>query len=274
MSYQNPQIPEGINTSKEHPLKEFAWLLGGATILLLVIVSLMGWFGASVARLIPFEVELKLSEQLDPPENRESEHYRYLDALQQKISKAMNLSEGYRILLRYNEGDTVNAFATVGGNVILYRGLLKEIPHENALVMLMAHEIAHVQHRDPVVGLGRGVLIQLGLATVFGRSTSLENVLGQAGMLHTMRYSRKMETAADEAALKVLAELYGHVAGSTDLFQLLHELRTKEGAHEPPEFFSSHPLDQNRINRIKQLAEKKQWSLTGETTSLPHFFLR
>ena len=272
MPYENPKIPEGINTSKEHPIKEFAWLLSGAAILLLIIVTLMDWFGSSVARLIPFEAELKLSQQFDPPENPNDEVYLYLNALQQNITKAMNLDDSFRILLRYNKGDTVNAFATMGGNVILYRGLLKELPHENALVMLMAHEIAHVQHRDPMVGLGRGVLIQMGLAAVFGKTPQLDSVLGPAGMLQAMRYSRKMETAADEAALKAVAKIYGHVSGSTDLFKILHQLRDEKEAKEPPEFFSTHPLDQNRINRIEKLAKKNQWALNGSTTPLPALF--
>ncbi len=272
MAYENPQIPEGINTSKEHPIREFAWLMSGAVILVLVTVSLMGWFGSSVARLIPFELELKLSQQFDPPENTDDEVYLYLNKLQQKITKVMNLDDSYRILLRYNKGDTVNAFATMGGNVILYHGLLKELPHENALVMLMAHEIAHIQHRDPMVGLGRGVLIQMGLAAVFGQTPQLDNVLGSAGLLQAMRYSRKMETAADEAALEAVEKLYGHVGGSADLFKILHQLRDKKDTKEPPEFFSTHPLDQNRIDRIEQLAKENHWSQEGLITPLPEFF--
>lgn len=38
MNIDNPKIPEGINVSKEHPLKEFIILPGGALVLILLII--------------------------------------------------------------------------------------------------------------------------------------------------------------------------------------------------------------------------------------------
>ena len=37
-AYENPQIPEGINVSPTHPLKDFALLLGGVSALIVVAV--------------------------------------------------------------------------------------------------------------------------------------------------------------------------------------------------------------------------------------------
>lgn len=272
MSFENPQIPEGINTSKEHPLREFIWLLAGVVVLVVLVVTLLGWFGSSLARLVPFETELKITRQFDPPEVVDDKLHRYLNYMRDRITTAMELDDEYRILLRYQKDNTVNAFATLGGNVILYRGLLKDIPHENALAMLMAHEIAHVQHRDPIVGLGRGVFVQLGLSALMGNTPTVESIFGQAGLLHAMRYSRDMEHAADEAALKVLVKLYGHADGSTDLFKLLGRLRKKADVRESPEFFSTHPLDEHRIQRLEKLADDNGWSRNGGTTPLPSYF--
>ena len=63
--------------------------------------------------------------------------------------------------MHYDASDTVNAFATLGGHVVIYRGLLEKLPNENVVAMVVAHEIAHIKHRDPVAALGRGVAITL-----------------------------------------------------------------------------------------------------------------
>ena len=60
--------------------------------------------------------------------------------------------------MHYDPGGTFNAYATAGGQLVFYRGLLEAMPHENALATVVAHEIAHVAHRDPrrLARRGRG----------------------------------------------------------------------------------------------------------------------
>ena len=54
MKYENPKIPEYINTSKEHPLKEFSTLLIGTTVFVVFISFLLGFGGSWLAGKIPF----------------------------------------------------------------------------------------------------------------------------------------------------------------------------------------------------------------------------
>ena len=42
MRFENPEIKEGVNVSKEHPLKEFLQLLLGFVLLLLIIIFVLG----------------------------------------------------------------------------------------------------------------------------------------------------------------------------------------------------------------------------------------
>jgi predicted Zn-dependent protease len=115
--------------------------------------------------------------------------------------------------------------------------------------MVLAHEIAHIKHRHPIRSMGRGITIGLALSMV---SSSLgdaivDRVVGNTGMLTAFTFSRDQERKSDETALHTLMALYGNVAGADQLFEALQDT---QGVPEMPEFFSTHPLSKNRINRI------------------------
>ncbi len=280
--YSNPKIPEGINTSKEHPLKEFSALLIGALILIAVVTFVLGFFGSYLAGKIPFSAEVKIASLYDAPGavtdktngvdtlDNETRLKIYLQNLANKIAKTQNLPKDMKIIVHYVDGETVNAFATLGGHVILYRGLLKKLPNENALTMLLGHEIAHVKYRHPIKSLGRGIAAGIAIATITGSTHS--GALGDAGLLTVLHYSRKMEQQSDEEAMKTLQALYGHINGGAQLFKEFQKMRIENDADESPALFSSHPLDQQRIDHFERMATRFNWKTQGELTPLPDFF--
>ena len=270
MKYSNRQIPEGINTSDQHPLKEFLVLAGGAVLLIVVLAWLLGQFGGRLARLLPFEHEVALVPTGLLSSDAGPELQSYLDELSMRVTGQMDLPESMPIHLHFSGGDTFNAFATLGGNVLLYRGLVEKLPHENALAMLIAHEIAHVVHRDPIVGIGRGAAIQVVVGLLLGNPNL--GVLGNAGIYTQLHFNREMERAADAAALAAVDGLYGHVAGADDLFKVMQAERVASGAGEMPAIFSSHPLDRRRLQAIDELSRERGWSTIGQTTPLPPAF--
>jgi predicted Zn-dependent protease len=269
VSYQERLPPEGINASRENPLKEFVLLLGGLILLTVALVSVLVVFAERVAVYVPFDVELSLAESFAGQDaETPAELKLYLDELTANLAAASDLPEGMTITVHYVDGDTVNAFATLGGNIVLYRGLIEQMPDENALAMVIAHEIAHVKHRDPIASLGRGVIIQLAMNAIAG-GTGADYVLGKGGLLTLLTFNREMEEDADEQAMQTLQTWYGHVGGATALFEILHDT---QGADELTEFFSSHPLDENRIEHLDALAAERGWSTRGEPTPMPSAF--
>ena len=54
MEYSNPEIPENINTTKEHPLKEFFILSGGIIGCIVVAVLVLSLLAETLAARIPF----------------------------------------------------------------------------------------------------------------------------------------------------------------------------------------------------------------------------
>lgn len=148
--------------------------------------------------------------------------------------------------------------------------MLEKLPNENTLVTLLGHEIAHVKYRHPIKSLGRGVAVAIAITTITGSTDS--QVMGDAGMLTVLKFSREMEQQADEEAMRNLQAIYGHLNGGAQLFEIFHNLKVEMDAEEPAEVFSTHPLDENRIKNFSKIAKLRGWKETGELTPLPAFF--
>ena len=279
MQYENRQPEEGINVTQEHPLGLFVRLAVGALILVVALVAILQFTGGWVAKRIPFGFELAVVRQMDVDFGDNANHEEmvgYLTDLSDRVVEHMQLPQDMQISVHYSSQNVFNAFATVGGNLLFYKGLLEEMPNENTLAMVMAHEIAHVLNRDPVASLGGGVATSLALLAFTGNSGSnmAGSVLGGAANLTSVQFTRGMENAADEAALAAMNSLYGHLNGASSLFDLFSEARGEQSRNTMAfeRFLSTHPRDQDRIDHVQERAQREGWSLDGELTPLPKGF--
>lgn len=145
---------------------------------------------------------------------------------------------------------TPNAWATLGGHIFVTTGLLSVTRSENALAMVLSHEMAHVNHRHPIQSLSRGALVQFLLLAVSGgqSASALNSVLGQAGLLTMSSFSRDMEREADAAAVQVLLSHYGHLQGADEFFQ---QMLSEHGDSRWREWTQTHPNLAARIERLK-----------------------
>lgn len=269
--YSNPRIPDGINVSQTHPLADFARLLGGILVVLVIVVTALALLADRLAKYIPFETETaianRFASQLDPPGSKAVADY--LETLTRKIAVAHELPRGMTITVHHLPEDTVNAFATLGGHVAVYDGLMQRMPNENALAMVISHEVAHVKLRHPISTMGRGIVIGIALTVVSTAAGGdvIGRTLGPAGLLTMMSFSRDQEREADAHALEALVKVYGHAGGAADTFRELKE--SFAGKVRPPEFFSTHPLDDARIATITDTARDRGWAATGAMTPYP-----
>jgi len=273
MEYSNPEIPEGINITKEHPLKEFFILTIGVLGAIAVAVVILSLLAEKLAVYVPFSVE----QQLIPDnffteiEENNNETAIYLQGLADQLARQIELPEAMQFTIHYSDSSIENAYATLGGNIYIYQGLLDLLPSENTVAMVVAHEMAHVYHRHPIIAMGRGVVIGLLLSAISGLSSDMfvGQVVSDAGVLTLLTFNREQEREADRTALEMLVKHYGHVEGADELFKLLHDRQTDE--YERPLFLSTHPLSDERIVNIGEYAKEMGWTLTGETTPLPDF---
>ncbi len=181
----------------------------------------------------------------------------YVERLGSEVADSMDLPADLELKFFVIEGETVNAFTTLGGYIFVFDGLMAELDDENSLAMVLGHEIAHAVNRDPLSTMGRGILLQIMITSLSGNGgidPSTTSELGFDIMLNA--YSRDQEEDADRLALLALQKRYGHVGGATDLFETLEE---SYGGEEPPELFSSHPDTDDRIAMIREMAKERGW---------------
>lgn len=150
-----------------------------------------------------------------------------------------------------NNDTVLNAFAVPGGYLYFYTGLIKFLENEAQFAGVLGHEIAHVDRRHSIKRLEKAYGIQLLLAIVLGDDPSAiaQIAADLAAGLTFLAFSRDDEYEADEYAVKYLYGTSYDARGIAGFFEMM------EGASEPPEFLSTHPSPENRLEEIYKIWE-------------------
>lgn len=255
MRFENRAPEETVNYADEHPLKEFALLVIGVLGAVALGAALLGFFAGELAGRVPFATEREYARsiaerfeqaKLTPAQRAARDDLRAMAA---KLSAAMPLPPDITVSVHYADEPTVNAMATLGGQLVFYRGLLHKLESEEAVAMVLAHEIAHVRLRHPAAAMGRGVAVGLVLSAVsVGAGRSLGgDAVQRAAVLPLLKYSRDQERDADELALGALVRVYGHAGGAEQVFRVLAAAVPGESARMA--ILQTHPLTEERIDR-------------------------
>jgi predicted Zn-dependent protease len=156
------------------------------------------------------------------------------------------------------DDETLNAFATPGGHIYVFTGLIKYLESEDHFAGVLAHEIAHADKRHSVKQLQRDYGIALLLSVALGNDPgALQQIVAQlTGTLSGLKFSRDAETEADNASIEYLAGTDYYACDGAAGFFLKLEQDAQQGG-SPPEFLSTHPDPENRIQNIRQAAEQK-----------------
>jgi predicted Zn-dependent protease len=142
-------------------------------------------------------------------------------------------------------GSTVNAFATLGGRIYVYDGLLEQAQSPEELAGILAHEIEHIKQRHVIEGIfTRVVTAGLGALLVGNSATPDPRTLT---LLMHMRYSRTEEADADRGGLERLKAAHVDPAGLEDFFERM------DREHSVPEILSDHPSDTSRAEMVKEI---------------------
>lgn len=250
----------------DQALKTFSriMLIGG--LVLLLAGGSFFYFADSILVRLPFSTEKalvrpyeKLLSRYWPQDDTYKDVEDELKILVDNLSEAMELPEDITLSVHYVDDDTVNAFAMLGGHIIVFRGLLESLPNENALAMVLAHEIAHIKNRDPLVALGRGVVLQLAYGLITGNTGYGGEIFEQSAQVGLLAFSREQELAADSAAIATLQAYYGHVSGATTFFENMHAREQDTPEDELPDWLSTHPDLEERIDKLEALIQESGW---------------
>ncbi len=145
----------------------------------------------------------------------------------------------------------VNAFCLPGGRVAVYTGILALTQDETGLAVVMGHEVAHALARHGAERISDDTVAQQALGVVVqGRSEVTQMIVGQAyGIGVALPFGRKQESEADHIGLILMAKAGYDPRAAIPFWQ---RMAAKSGGSSVPLFLSSHPSDQQRVERIRQ----------------------
>ncbi len=182
----------------------------------------------------------------------------------QRMAKAVEtylVQEGYQDLVddfawEFNllESDQINAWCMPGGKVAFYTGILPITKDEAGIAVVMGHEIAHAVASHARERMSNGMLINGllgGASAAMGQNpTMMQQILlqgvGAGSQLGMLSFSRKHELEADEMGLIFMA-MAGYDPRQAPAFW---ERMAAAGGGAPPEFLSTHPGPDRRIERL------------------------
>jgi predicted Zn-dependent protease len=179
--------------------------------------------------------------------------YQYLRAITARIlnSGKVTYKDQFTWQVKIVQNDEVlNAFCTPGGYIYVYTGLIKYLDTEDQLAGVMGHEIAHADKRHTTDNLTKQYGWQLLIDVVVGKNQGAitEIAKGIAGL----SYGRAAEREADDFSVIYLCNTGYKSDGAAGFFE---KLETQGDGGRIPEFLSTHPNPENRIQSIKEKAQ-------------------
>lgn len=199
----------------------------------------------------------------------------YLNLLGQTLAQASDRPstyKGYRFVIL--DSDEINAFAAPGGTIMIARGMLRLCETEAEVAAVLAHEIAHVQHKDGLRSIKtdrwKNVAMILGkkAASEYGDQdlqelvedfeNSIQDVMST---LITNGYSSKLEKEADESAVRILQRVGYDASALVTMLEEMDRRLSPDGL----DFARTHPDPSTRIEQIREQATSHSAHPPNET---------
>lgn len=161
---------------------------------------------------------------------------------------------------------SVNAFATIGGVVIVNAGLILNTNSESELAAVMAHEIAHVtqRHIQRIIAESEKNKFATGAALVAGAIVASQDSQAGAAILNAtlagathkqFSFGRGAEAEADRVGLRILANAGYNPMGMPRFLQKLERFGNSNTA-AIAEMLQTHPLSVRRVADTSFRAQK------------------
>jgi predicted Zn-dependent protease len=179
------------------------------------------------------------------------EAYAYLNAMKNEILSSDDIR--YRDLFPYElkiiNQDVLNAFATPGGYMYVYTGLIKYLDNADDLAGVIGHEIAHADRRHSVDQMKQSLGVNFLISIALGEGTAADLARTASSFL-SLKFSRDDESESDEFSVIYLGDTDYACNGAASFFEKLEA----EGGAGVPEFLSTHPAPANRVADINAKA--------------------
>ena len=228
---------------KASKIKGLAWVIAAVG-----IAAVFGFGITPFVRAIPWSWEKKISHVVGSvTSNVCSGNPKNEALLNQLVTRLYPLDrEDAKVSINVQmvNDPTVNAFAGLGGNIVVNSGLLEQAESAEEVAGVLAHEIEHVRHRHILEGFVVYLMTAEGVRILFSGG-SVSNAKWASYFLH-MGFSRSQEAEADEGALLRLQKAHVDNKGFREFFARMKKMSLV------PSFLSDHPSNQSR----SEMAEK------------------
>ncbi|RMH92986.1 M48 family peptidase [Lysobacter pythonis] len=167
-----------------------------------------------------------------------------------------NFARDFKWEVNVLDSPQANAFALPGGKMAVYTGLVPVAKNADGMAVVMGHEIAHALMRHGAQRMARGKLEQIGAmaGAASGMDPQMQQMIYQAyGVTSQLPYARSHESQADEVGLMLMAAACFNPDEAVPLWQ---RMSAQSGGNSPPEFASTHPSAESRIQHLQSLLPK------------------
>jgi len=148
--------------------------------------------------------------------------------------------------------ETVNAFALPGGQVFITYALYTQLQNEDQLAGVLGHEIGHVLGRHSSERIANTELWQT-VAQGADVGAGAGSAVAQYGMSTLLTNGRDDELESDDLGVRFMIKA-GY--NPREMIQVMEILKAAAGPNRAPEFKSTHPDPDNRIQKIEEAIVK------------------
>lgn len=190
------------------------------------------------------------------PMSKNAEWQRRVKEVGRRIQAAANKPD-YNWQFNVLDGKDVNAFCLPGGKVAFWEGILPICGTDEGIAVVMGHEVAHaLAHHGAermTQGMGASLIGEILSVGLSKKSPEVRDGVLQAYGLGAqvgvmLPFSRGHESEADRIGLILMAKAgYNPEAAP----QFWERMKAKSGGQAPPEFMSTHPSDERRIQQLR-----------------------
>lgn len=234
----------------------------------IIAITILGFIGLSYLYILPYIAEkavVLVPESYDTNLGdlvfKQSLMTSTIDSVKSErlnlFAKELKLNNNKNLHFTVVNSDIINAYALPNGDIVVFSGIIDAMKEYDELVALIGHEVSHVNNRDSMKMLCRNLSGYLFVSAILGDTNGVMAVIGDnANTLQSLSFSRKFEHQADVEGFQILTTNHVNPKGMSNLFKRLEE---DKNGFSIPEFLSSHPITNERINDIDKLIQSKSF---------------
>ena len=257
-----------------HGTKKRVYRALGAAALTVVIIVLLYFYGIPlmaerVAERVPPAWEDKLGKSVADEfvKNMDECKDPALTAALGDIIAKLNAAapeHPYEFKVYIVKNDMLNAFAAPGGHIIVFSGLIEETERAEELAGVLAHEMQHVLLKHSTKSIFQALSTSVIISLVTGDVGAAAQIIQALGSLN---YSREHEVEADMEGLDLMVAAGIDPKGMVEFFNTMDEV--VGDMPESMRYVSTHPLTKERIERLNNAIEEKDFDSGKAEELLP-----